>query len=456
MTNNARGLLLVLCFGLMFTMAGCSDGSPQPEQPVASPEPTTQEAAPAETQAPGDPEPSNLDMTTAAQQANDFAQRFFAQVSSENNGNLFFSPLSIHTALSMTYGGARGETARQMAEVLAFNLPPGEGAEHAAYRQLLEALNDAPQTTFDTVQDGQRTTVERPVYDLVVANRLWGQQDLGWDPGYIELTQTEYLAGVEQVDFSSNAEGARQAINQWVEETTRDRIKNLVPAGAIDALTRLVLANAIYFKANWADEFSESGTQEAPFHLADGSSVDVATMHQSETFGYAETADWQALALPYERNALSMLVVLPADQEGALETTQAQLASGELLAALESMNRTRVQVWLPKFSITQELNLGGSLQAMGMPLAFSDRADFSGMTPEAELSISSALHKAFIEVDEKGTEAAAATAIVMSLTSMPIEQEPPKVFRADRPFLFLIRHNASGAILFAGRVMDPS
>lgn len=394
-------------------------------------------------------------MNTAAQQANDFAQRFFAQVASESDGNLFFSPLSIHTALSMTYAGARGDTATQMREVLAFQYAPDEGAEHAAYRQLLEALNDAPQTTFDAVEDGQRTTVERPVYDLVVANRLWGQKGLGWDPGYIALTRNEYLAGLEEVDFTSNAEGARQAINQWVEETTRERIKDLVPAGAIDALTRLVLANAIYFKANWADEFDERGTQDAPFHLADGSSVEVPTMHQSETFAYAETSDWQALNLAYEHNALSMLVVLPANKEGALEATQTQLASGELLDALESMNRTRVQVWLPKFSITQDLNLGGSLQAMGMPLAFSDRADFSGMTPDAELSISSALHKAFIEVDEKGTEAAAATAIVMSLTSMPVEQEPPKVFRADRPFLFLIRHNASGAILFAGRLMSP-
>ena len=216
-----------------------------------------------------------------------------------------------------------------------------------------------------------------------------------------------------------------------------------------------MLTNAIYFKANWQEVFEERATKNEPFHLADGSTLEVPMMHQAEHFGYAETADWQALAMPYEQSALSMLIVLPADREDAMESVEQQLVSGQLLNAFESMDRPKVQVWLPKFSITRELDLGSTLKAMGMPLAFSDEADFSGMTTGTELMISKALHKAFVEVDEKGTEAAAATAVVMSLTSAPAEPEKPKVFRADRPFIFLIRHNASGAILFAGRVMDP-
>ncbi len=449
-----RTVILSFCAGLLISLAGCGAETPDTEQPPTEPQTEPLAEQQAEPQA-ASPEPRDLNMQTAAQQANDFARRFYGRVAADESGNLFFSPLSIHAALSMTYAGARGETAAQMGQVLAFEYAPDEGIEHAAYHQLLTALNDVPTTAFDTVEDGERTTVERPVFELVVANRLWGQQGFSWNPGYIRLTEREYLAGLEEVNFRTDAEGARNTINGWIEETTRERIKNLIPSGALDAMTRLVLTNAIYFKANWQDVFEERATKPEPFHLADGSTTDVPMMHQTERFGYSETENWQALAMPYEQNALSMLVILPADREGAMDATERQLASGELLEALESMQRPKVQVWLPKFSITQELDLGATLQAMGMPLAFSDQADFGGMTPEAELMISKALHKAFVEVDEKGTEAAAATAVVMSLTSAPVEPEKPKVFRADRPFIFLIRHNASGAILFAGRVMDP-
>lgn len=449
-----RTLLLSFFAGLLITLAGCGAETPDTEQPPTEPEfepPAEQQAEP---QAPA-PEPRELDMKTAAEQANDFAQRFYGRVAAGEPGNLFFSPLSIHAALSMTYAGARGETAEQMREVLAFEYAPDEGIEHAAYHQLLTALNDVPTTAFDTVENGERTTVERPVFELVVANRLWGQQGFSWNSGYIGLTEREYLAGLQEVNFRTDAEGARNTINGWIEETTRERIKNLIPSGALNAMTRLVLTNAIYFKANWQDVFEERATKPEPFHLSGGPTAEVPMMHQSEHFAYAESADWQALEMPYERNALSMIVILPADRDGAMQTAEQQLASGDLMDALESRQRTKVNVWFPKFTITQQLDLGTTLQAMGMPLAFSEQADFGGMTPEAELMISKALHKAFVEVDEKGTEAAAATAVVMSLTSAPVEPEKPKVFRADRPFIFLIRHNASGAILFAGRVMDP-
>jgi serpin B len=441
-----RTKLILLSTSLMIGLAACDS---RPSNADATPPPAPQ------AQATDSSRPTELDMGTAADQANIFAGNFYGRIASEKSGNLFFSPLSIHAALSMTYAGARGETASQMQEVLAFRHGPEEGAEHHAYSQLLEALNNPQTIQVPSPDPGKREMVERPVFDLIVANRLWGQQGFDWNQGYIELTQREYLAGLETVDFEHDSEGARQAINTWVEDTTRDRIQDLIPAGALNNLTRLVLTNAIYFKANWASAFEELATRPEPFRLQSGQSVDVPTMHQTDKFGYLEDADWQALEMPYEGDALSMIVLLPADREGTLSALESQLAEGDVLAELSILGREDVQVWLPKFEMTEELDLGSTLQSMGMTLAFSDRADFSGMAADAKLQISKALHKAFVEVDEKGTEAAAATAVVIGLTSMPMQPEEPKVFRADRPFLFLIRHKASGAVLFVGRVMDP-
>ncbi len=437
----------VIGLSLMITACAGDPGGDGGESPAARPE--TPAAVPE------DNETRIRDMNTAAQQANHFAMRFYGRVAAEQPGNLFFSPLSIHAALSMTYAGARGETATEMQKVLAFEYAPEEGIEHAAYSQLLTALNEPPVTRLEAIVNDRHEEIERPVYELVIANRLWGQQGFSWDSGYLRLTQTEYHAALAEVDFEGDAESARREINDWIEDTTRNRIRNLIPAGALDALTRLVLTNAIYFKANWAEEFSEHQTRPAPFHLAGGDIVEVPLMHQTEDFAYTEGDGWQALEMPYESGALSMLLMLPADRDGALPNVEAKLASGAMLDALGEMARHKVRVWLPKFSMTQEIDLGATLQSMGITRAFSDRADFSGMVGEEDLTISKALHKAFVEVDEKGTEAAAATAIVVALTAMPGEPEEPKVFRADRPFLFLIRHNASGAILFAGRMTDP-
>lgn len=422
-------------------LAGCGA---EPQAPPEPPQPDEPPIAPME-----------LDMTTAAAQANDFAYRFYGQVAADQAGNLFFSPFSIHAALSMTYAGARGDTAKEMQEVLAFQYAPDEGIEHAAYSQLLGALNSPPTVSVDAMEGRKASTVERPAFELTVANRLWGQQGFAWNPGYIQLVEREYGGGLAEADFFNDAEGARGIINDWIAQTTRDRITDLIPANAFDAMTRLVLTNAIYFKANWVDTFEESATQPAPFHLPGGEAVDVPMMRQAESFGYAESADWQALEMPYETGALSMLVVLPADRDGALADVEIQLATGAIAEPLDDLARTPVEVWLPKFKMTQQLDLGSTLKAMGMPLAFSEQANFKGMVPDIDVFISKAIHKAFVEVDEKGTEAAAATAVVIGLTSAPMEPEQPKVFRADRPFLFLIRHRESGAVLFMGRVADP-
>lgn len=450
-----RMILILAGLGLCIGLAACS---PDPGIPAADPagEPADHpEQAATEPEMQAETGASAPDMSTTADRVNSFAERFYGQVSSEDPGNLFFSPFSIHAALAMTYAGAGGDTAEQLQEVLAFEHGPGEGAEHAAYSELLQSLNSPPVTQVESIEGRERKMVERPVFDLVVANRLWGQAGFEWRPEYITLTEQAYLAGLAEVDFEGNTEGARNTINNWVEETTRDRIRNLIPSGALSAMTRLVLTNAIYFKANWAEPFEEHATKPEPFHLVSGETVEVPMMQQTETFAYAQGGGWQALAMPYEKGVLSMVVVLPADREGALAAVEQQLLSGDLLAQLESLQRPRVQLWLPKFGMTLQLDLGSTLKAMGMTLAFSEDADFSGMAPDADLFISKALHKAFVEVDEKGTEAAAATAVVIGVTSMPVEPEQPRVFRADRPFIFLIRHNPSGAILFLGRLMDP-
>ncbi len=393
-------------------------------------------------------------MQTAAQQANEFAGRFYGQIAQQQQGNLFFSPLSIHSALSMTFAGSAGETARQMGEVLGFNRSPDEDVEHQAYSQLLDALNTSPVVRFETYEKGGQTTVERRAFELVVANRLWGQEGFQWNPEFIRTARRQYLAGLEIVNFMSDPESARQTINGWVEETTSQRITNLIPSGSLDEMTRLVLTNAIYFKANWQNIFYEQNTSDQPFFLNDGNEAEVPFMTQTERYPYGEGENWQAVELPYELGALSMLVVLPKPADDAVQGVESLLVSGNLIAELGQLESAKVELSLPKFGLEQQLDLASALSEMGMALAFSEGADFSGMSPQARLFLSKALHKAFIEVDEKGTEAAAATAAVVGLTSMP-PPESPKILRADRPFIFMIRHNKTDAILFMGRVMDP-
>jgi len=444
MKSGIQYLLLIF----VFAISGCTtqhenDATPGADAMTDS-APTSEPAT----------QPRELNMETAAQQANDFAANFYGEVAKEEAGNLFFSPLSIHSALSMTFAGSAGETAKQMGSVLSFDYSPTEGIEHHAYSLMLQAINTVPVVRFESFESEKRRTVERPAFDLVLANRLWGQEGFPWNPGYLQTAKRQYMAGLEEVGFRSDPDSARKIINAWVEETTRDRIKDLIPSGALNELTRLVLTNAIYFKANWNESFAENDTTNQPFFLSDGGQVDVPLMTQTDHLNYHESDDWQMVELPYELKALSMLLVLPEDNEGSMARVEAQLASGQLLEELKALERTRVELWMPKFSQTQELDLNSTLSAMGMPVAFTDRADFSGMSPDSNLYLSKALHKAFIEVDEKGTEAAAATAAIVSFTSAP-PPETPKVFRADRPFLYIIHHNATGAILFIGRVTVP-
>ncbi len=356
---------------------------------------------------------------------NQFTAELYQTLSDEHEGNLILSPYSISTALAMVYGGAHGETETQMETTLHFG---GQGATHPAFSHLRKTIN--------AVQ-------EKGHVQLSVANSLWPQVDYTFLPDYLAMTQEFYGSEIKLVDFKTNTEGARQEINGWVEDQTNDRIKDLIPQGMLDPMTRLVLANAIYFKGNWAHQFKTERTRPAPFKLANGETTDVPTMSQTAPFKLAHTSNLQALELPYEGNNLSMLILLPN------ESDKPPVFNLDDLAELQ-FNKMKVMVQLPKFKLESTFELGQTLAALGMPLAFSEQADFSGMAGTKDLYISDVVHKAFVEVNEEGTEAAAATAVGMRTTSMPPQ------FIANHPFLFLIRENKTGTILFIGRVADPS
>jgi serine protease inhibitor len=373
------------------------------------------------------------DIKTVAQGNTIFALDLYNKLK-ETEGNLFFSPYSISTALAMTYAGARGNTEKQMAEVLHFTLD--QKKLHPAFARLEAQLN--------SMQDNRNI-------ELTVANALWTQKDYVFLREFLDLTKNNYGAALNLVDFKKAHEAVRIKINAWVEEKTRNKIKDLIKPGVLDPLVRLVLTNAIYFKGNWESQFEKSKTKEAPFWLAPGKSVKVPMMTRKQKFNYMENDRLQILELPYVGNDLSMIVVLPKKIEGVAQLERV-LSVDSLNAWLGLLRKREILVYLPKFKTSSQFSLGEMLSSMGMSDAFTAHADFSGMTGNQDLYISVVIHKAFVDVNEEGTEAAAATAVAMKLLSMPA---PPPVFRADHSFIFLIRHNPSGSILFLGRITNP-
>ncbi|HID99264.1 MAG TPA: serpin family protein [Thiotrichaceae bacterium] len=347
-------------------------------------------------------------------------------------GNLFLSPYSISTALAMTYAGAREQTAAQMSEVLHFGTDQTQF--HSAFGELQAQINAAQQ---------------KEDIALNVANGLWFDQAYPFLDSFIDLVTNAYQAELKSVDFQTAFEAARLKINTWVEEQTQDKIKELIKPGMLSSLTRLVLVNAIYFKGNWATEFDKSET--ALFWVTPETSVEVPIMSQKEIHRpYFEDDLVQVLELAYEENEVSMIVILP---KGGFSKWEQSLTAKQLEVWLNLFINKDVTVFLPKFKISGEFELSNTLSAMGMPDAFNSRqADFSGLNGTKNLVISSVIHKAFVDVNEEGTEAAASTGVGIGGTAMP---EPPEIFRADHPFLFLIRHNPSGSILFLGRVVNP-
>ncbi len=360
------------------------------------------------------------------------------------DGNLIYSPYSISVALAMTYAGANGATAQQMADTLHFTLP--QDKLHPAFNALGLALDSRNSVFDDPVSGEQKTGIQ-----LEIANALWAQIGYPFKQPFLDMLGRNYDAGVQEVDFASAPEPARQTINQWASEKTHDKIQEVVPQGSITPDTRLVLANAIYLNALWQSQFDETATQDEPFTLLDGSQAQVKMMRQQETFGYASGDGYQAVDLPYMGNQLSMLVIVPdlgkfADIESTFDAARFEQAKGSVTPQLVSLG-------LPRFEFETSTGLSDILAEMGMPEAFSDQADFTGMADD-NLAITDVLHKAYIKVYEGGTEAAAVTAVIVGLTSVQIDE--PINLTIDRPFLFVLYDHDTGAILFVGRVLNPA
>ncbi len=379
----------------------------------------------------------NADLRAVVEGNTRFALDLYARLGTEQDGNLFFSPGSLSTALAMTYDGAGGETAEQMAEVLHLRLP----------RERLHPAFAALQQTWEADGEGAG-------YRLSVANRLWGQRDFDFRADYLATTRQHYGAELARVDFARQAEPARQRINAWVEEQTNGKIADLIPPGVLDAMTRLVLTNAVHFKGDWSEPFRKEATKDAPFHVSARERVEVPLMHRQGDYRYWAGDGLRALELPYGEGDLAMVVLLSDEIEG-LPDLESRLTAEDLSRWLSGLREREVRVSLPRFTLDSQFQLAEVLGAMGMPRAFTTgEADFSGMSSEEELSLSAVVHKAFVDVNEEGTEAAAATGIAVAATAF-VEPEEPAVFRADHPFLFLIRDSRTGSILFLGRLVDP-
>jgi serpin B len=375
------------------------------------------------------------DRAAAAEAGNRFA--FDLQGKLDAEGNLFFSPLSVFTALTMTSAGARGATAAEMTHTLHHALDAGR--LHPAVAALFADLGS------DGGQDRPR---------LYLANSLWAASDAPLEADFTNLMKENYAAGVHPVNFRAPEE-ARRAINAWVAGQTHDQVRELLQSGDVTADSRLVLASAIYFKGRWDHPFAAGRTQPGPFRVAADRTVQVPFMHQTQHFRYGEDAApaLQLLEMPYSGNTLSMVVLLPREV-GGLAAVEKGLAGGALAGWLGRMGTQEVAVALPKLRLSRRYDLKPPLMALGMPSAFkTGKADFSGMSPEKDWYIQTAVHQATVDVNEEGTEATAATGV--GIAKSPAPPPRPTVFHADRPFLFLIRHRETGCILFLGRVADP-
>jgi serpin B len=362
------------------------------------------------------------------------------QALSNKDGNLFYSPYSISVALAMTYAGARSETEREMADTLHFALP--QDRLHPAFNAL--DLELAARGAGAKGKDGEG-------FRLNIVNAIWGQQDYQFLADLLDVLAENYGAGLRLLDFANAPEQSRVKINEWVSDQTEGRIEDLIPPGVIRSLTRLVLTDAIYFNAAWQYPFDKNTTSNGLFQLLNGGDVTVPMMEQTESFCYTEGDNYQAIELPYDGQELSMVILLPkAGQFDAFE----KLLDAELVKAIvDKLETCRVALTMPKFEYESSFSLKQALSTLGMGVAFASDADFSGMDGTRDLLIQDVLHKAFVSVDEAGTEAAAATAVIVGLKSVPAQAVEMKI---DQPFIFLIRDIPTGSTLFIGRVLNPA
>ncbi|GAG72589.1 unnamed protein product [marine sediment metagenome] len=350
-----------------------------------------------------------------------------------NESNIFFSPYSISVALGMTYEGAKGETAEEIQSV--FYFPEDKNIRQSSFAKIYNQINKVDKK-----------------YKLHTANALWAQKDYKFLEEYINTIEKYYVGKVTNVDFINATEDARVIINKWVEEQTNNKIKDLIPQGVLDALTRLVLTNAIYFKGIWVKQFDKEDTIEEDFRISPNKTIKVPMMRltgEEAKFNYAETEELQILEMLYEGEELSMLILLP--KEDNLKSVEESLSVEKLSELRNMLVEQQVDIYIPKFKFETKYFMVKTLEEMGMPTAFSMDADFSGMDGTTDLFIANVIHQAFVDVNEEGTEAAAATGVVMELKAAM-----PTVFCADHPFIFMIQERETGNILFLGRVVDPT
>lgn len=369
---------------------------------------------------------------------NEFALELFQSLA-EDDENLFLSPYSISLALAMTYAGARGSTEQQFSDTLNFPLP--QNPLHPRFNRLDLDLTGEKEEFGDD-----------EVFRLNIVNAIWGQQGFEFLAPFLDTIAENYGAGLRLLDFQNAPDPSRVTINDWVSEQTEGKIEDLIPPDAINTLTRLVLTNGIYFNADWVSKFDESRTADGPFHLLDGGAVTVPMMRQIDPHPYAGGDDFQAVELLYRGRDTSMVILLPTD--GQFEAFRDSLTATKLLSIIESLERQRVILSMPMFEFESEFSLRDTLTQMGMPDAFSpEDADFSGMTTHRRLFIADVFHKAFVAVDEAGTEAAAATAVIVQLQRGSVNE--PVVIDINRPFIFFIRDIETNTILFQGQVTNP-
>jgi serpin B len=366
-----------------------------------------------------------------------FACDLYAQLRNRP-GNVFFSPYSISTALAMTCAGARGDTEKQMAQVL--HLGHDQPAVHRAFGELQRQIAEA----------GQQKSIQ-----LSIANALWAQQGHAFLPAFLNIGKDNYQARLNLANFTTGAEAARREINGWVARKTQDKIQDILPPGSLDETTRLVLANAIYFKGAWAATFRKAGTYPQPFHLSATRQTDVPLMHHLDDVKYMETGDFQAVELPYRGGLLSMVILLPRQIDGCGQL-ESRLTPALLSGSLAQMKKQKVEICIPRFKSESSFALKDTLAGMGLSNAFGPQANFSGMDGTRNLFISEVFHKAWVEVNEEGTEAAAATVVTVAASAAPRRPPAVPVFRADHPFIFCIRDTHSGSLLFLGRFAHPA
>ena len=416
--------------------------APTPATPpvTAPPQPTPAEELQSDKERTNSPRATAHDLRSLVRGNNAFALDLY-QVLSNGEGNLFYSPFSISQALAMTLAGARGETERQMLDTLHYEL--SQDRLHPSFNSLDRELASRGRSLQG--EEGQ-------YFQLNVANAIWGQQGYEFLPGFLDVLAENYGAGLRTLDFAGAPEEARVRINDWVSGETEEKIKDLLPPGAVDRLTRLVLTNAIYFNASWSWPFDKRLTQERPFYMAEGGRVEAPMMSETSQYfyGYAKGDGYQAVDVPYSLDEMSMIILLP--DEGMFHEFEDSLNAEVLDRILGDIEIDYVTLTMPLFKFESQFDLGETLAGMGMPDAFGAGADFSGMTGTRELRISKVVHKAFVSVDERGTEAAAATAVAVP-TSGPTKEPIPVT--VDRPFIFLIRDTATGTLLFLGRMMNP-